>query len=228
MAKQQGPIAKLYLFAYNIVQFLGWGYCGVRFLQFMISKQGNHIGAWDHVAAGITFFQTLQELEVLHCVLRLVPSDVIQTQMQILSRLLVVWGILRPVAETRESYGVPLLLFAWCLAECTRYIYYALNLYDAIPTLLTWCRYTFFIALYPIGVTGELLVIYSGYKYVQRTGMWSWPMPNPINIGLHYDWLLIVIAASYIPFFPQLYGYMLRQRKKFVGPQPVESSKKTK
>src|SRR5689334_51237 len=102
----------------------------------MSDNNGDYKGAWDHVATIITLFQTLQAIEVLHCVIGLVPSNAFQTAMQIFSRLVLVWGILRPVPEARASLGVPLLLGAWGLAECTRYIYYALNIYDIIPKFI--------------------------------------------------------------------------------------------
>lgn len=165
----------------------------------------------------VTFFQTLQFIEVLHCVVGLVPSDPIQTAMQILSRLVVVWGILRPIEDARLSIGVPLLLTAWSVAELTRYIYYALNIYNIVPSILTWCRYTFFIVLYPMGVSGELLTIVAALPTISAKSMWAIELPNFANISFYYQHALWVIMASYIPFFPQLYFYMLKQRKKFVG-----------
>jgi very-long-chain (3R)-3-hydroxyacyl-CoA dehydratase len=121
------------------------------------------------------------------------------------------------VAETRDSAGFPLLMTAWSIAEATRYIYYALNLYDLVPHFITWCRYSFFIILYPIGVTGELLTIYASLPVIAKKGLYSLPMPNPLNASFYYHYALIGIMASYIPFFPQLYFYMLGQRKKFLG-----------
>lgn len=183
-----------------------------------VKSSGDWIkGSFDTVAFGLTFFQTLQLLEVLHCVVGLVPSDPIQTAMQIFSRLVVVWGILRPVEESRLSLGVPLLLTAWSIAEMTRYLYYALNIYDIVPSILTWCRYTFFIILYPMGVTGELLTIISALPTIYAKSLYAIKLPNFANISFYYEYALILIMLSYIPFFPQLYFYMLRQRKKFVG-----------
>lgn len=171
----------------------------MRFFNHLIANNGNYKGAWDHVSGSVTFFQTLQAIEVIHCAIGLVSSNAVQTAMQIASRLLVVWGILLPVPEAREVFGVPLLLFAWSLAESTRYIYYALNIYDVIPKFVTWCRYTFFIALYPIGVTGELWTIISSLPYVRERLLYSWPLPNFANISAHYEYVLIGIMLTYIP-----------------------------
>ena len=213
-----------------------WSYGFARYL-LHVQATGRWTGTetWNSVACCLTFFQTLQFIEVLHCVVGLVPSSAIQTAMQIFSRLVVVWGILRPVVEARDSLGFPLLMSAWSVAEATRYSFYALNLYDLVPFLLTWARYTFFILLYPVGVTGELLAIYSALRPIARSGLYSLPMPNPLNVSFHFEVALVGIILSYIPFFPQLYFYMLAQRKKVLAgagdaasKAAVEAAKKAK
>lgn len=61
------------------------------------------------------------------------------------------------------------------------------------------CRYTFFIVLYPMGVTGELLIIYAALPYVQKTGLYSVTLPNKYNFSFDYYTFLILIMISYIP-----------------------------
>lgn len=148
--------------------------------------------------------------------------------MQIASRLIVLWGILVPVHESREGVGLPMLMTAWSIAEATRYLYYALNIYDRVPHFITWCRYTFFIVLYPIGVLGELTTIVTALPHIIRRNLFAIPLPNPINISFYYDYLLYGIMLSYLPLFPQLYMYMLNQRKKFLGSKDVDQKKKAK
>jgi hypothetical protein len=33
------------------------------------------------------------------------------------------------------------MTIAWCITECIRYAYYALNLLNVGPSFLIWCRY---------------------------------------------------------------------------------------
>lgn len=61
------------------------------------------------------------------------------------------------------------------------------------------CRYTFFIVLYPMGVTGELLTIYAALPYVQKTGLYSVTLPNKYNFSFDYHTFLILTMISYIP-----------------------------
>ncbi|MEQ2224924.1 Very-long-chain (3R)-3-hydroxyacyl-CoA dehydratase 2 [Ilyodon furcidens] len=84
-------------------------------------------------------------------------------------------------------------------------------------SILNHCRYTFFIVLYPMGVSGELLTIYAALPYVQKTGLYSVTLPNKYNFSFDYYSFLILVMISYIPLFPQLYFHMIRQRKKVLG-----------
>lgn len=78
-------------------------------------------------------------------------------------------------------------------------------------------RYTTFIALYPIGVTGELLCQWAALPVIARTGAYSVAMPNAWNAIFNFYGVLIAIMLSYIPIFPQLYLHMFAQRRKVIG-----------
>ncbi|XP_054161032.1 very-long-chain (3R)-3-hydroxyacyl-CoA dehydratase hpo-8-like [Oppia nitens] len=217
MALKDTSAAKLYLFGYNLVQFFGWSYGLIIIVGHVLATGGKFTGAYDRVQLSLTIFQSLQLIEVGHCLVRLVPSNAFQTFVQIFSRLVVVWGILLPVADSRTSIGVPMLLIAWSLAEMTRYMYYALNIYDQVPYVLTWLRYTLFIVLYPLGVSGELLTMVAAIPYIRDSGLYSLSLPNFANFSFYYHYGLVAIMLGYIPFFPQLYFYMIAQRKKVLG-----------
>lgn len=78
-------------------------------------------------------------------------------------------------------------------------------------------RYTTFIALYPIGVTGELLCFYWAQMHVRESKQWSVEMPNSYNFTFSYFYFLWGVMLSYIPLFPQMYLHMFAQRKKILG-----------
>lgn len=147
----------------------------------------------------LMWFQTIQLLEVLHCLLGLVKSSAFQTFMQILSRIIIVWVALVPYPETRETIGLNMILWAWPLAETTRYLYYALNLLKLNLYAVTWARYTFFIVLYPLGVSGELLILHKLYYMVKRTGAYTYSLPNSLNISFFSDYAIIFLVLSYVP-----------------------------
>ena len=60
-------------------------------------------------------------------------------------------------------------------------------------------RYTLFIVLYPMGVTGELLTIYAALPFVRQAGLYSISLPNKYNFSFDYHAFLILIMISYIP-----------------------------
>ncbi|MCJ8732477.1 hypothetical protein PDJAM_G00211770 [Pangasius djambal] len=123
--------------------------------------------------------------------------------------------ILHCAVQSEDS--VLLFVVAWTITEIIRYSFYTFSLLNHLPYLIKWARYTFFIVLYPMGVTGELLTIYAALPYVQKTGLYSVTLPNKYNFSFDYYTFLILTMVSYIPLFPQLYFHMLRQRKKVLG-----------
>lgn len=60
-------------------------------------------------------------------------------------------------------------------------------------------RYTLFIFLYPIGITGELICIYYSLDFVKQKKMWTYSMPNALNVTFDYQYALILVMLSYIP-----------------------------
>lgn len=109
------------------------------------------------------------------------------TLMQVLSRLLLVWGVnyLFPEIHTHGSYTT--MIIAWCIAELVRYSFYAFNLKNgSVPAIISWARYNFFLVLYPLGVSSELMMIYQS-------------LPFATNIHTAYYYFLIAAALTYAP-----------------------------
>jgi very-long-chain (3R)-3-hydroxyacyl-CoA dehydratase len=60
-------------------------------------------------------------------------------------------------------------------------------------------RYTAFIALYVIGVTGEQLCCFAALPYYREKRPFSIPLPNVANVTFDSYWFLIVVMLNYIP-----------------------------
>ncbi|XP_053205609.1 very-long-chain (3R)-3-hydroxyacyl-CoA dehydratase hpo-8-like [Panonychus citri] len=217
-------IVKLYLILYNVAQFIGWGMVLYGLVNGVTNGSSNK-KLYQEVRLPLLFFQTLQLIEVIHAAIKLVPSSPVTTFLQIISRIVVCWCIVEPIPQTRSSIGLKLILGAWGLAETTRYLYYALNIISLVPGILTWCRYSFFLVLYPTGVSGELLLMYAALPYIKKQELLFYKLPNPLNISFYSDYAVMAFMASYIPFFPKLYFYMVAQRNKTLSKS--SSSKKS-
>jgi len=210
------PIVKAYLFAYNAFETIGWSSLLIQLFKYYTSS-GTDVSLYDTVKWPLIIFQNAAVLEILHAATGIVPSNPVVTLQQVFSRVMVVCGVTMPTIAARNTVGLPLALLAWCITEIIRYSYYALNLVNAVPHFLVWLRYTTFIALYPIGVTGELLCLYAAQNEINKTGLWTIELPNSYNFSFHYRHFLLLVMLLYIPFFPQLYLHMFSQRKKILG-----------
>lgn len=65
--------------------------------------------------------------------------------------------------------------------------------------MFTFYRYTFFYILYPVGVSGELLVYWTSLGYVGRTKMWSLELPNKLNFSISLWTGILLVMLVYIP-----------------------------
>jgi very-long-chain (3R)-3-hydroxyacyl-CoA dehydratase len=188
---------KYYLAAYNFAAFSFWAAYLVCFCAsgFAINTTGLLL---------LNIAQGLALLEILHAAMKWVKSPVLSTAAQIFSRILVVVLINvfiheGPLSALAEA-GLRMVTIAWGITELVRYSFYFLSLFDIQPYPLVWMRYSFFIILYPLGVTGEWMIIIS-------------PLVASHFAFSAYEVFVVFLAVSYLYYFPVLYKYMWKQRK---------------
>ncbi|CAG9863277.1 unnamed protein product [Phyllotreta striolata] len=204
-----------YLIAYNGLQTLGWSYLFFQLISHYLFTTSESL--YEEVKWTVIVFQNAAVLEVIHAATRIVRSNPLLTAFQVASRVIVVCGILIATKSPRDSLGLPLALLAWSVTEIIRYSMYALSLLGQAPYFLTWLRYSTFIVLYPIGITGELLCIYAAQQEVGENKLYTISMPNRLNFIFNYQHVLVFLMLLYIPLFPQLYLHMFGQRKKVLN-----------
>jgi very-long-chain (3R)-3-hydroxyacyl-CoA dehydratase len=193
---------KCYLAAYNLVAFVFWAlYLGAYVY--------NHMQLSPVNLSLLNIAQFMALLEILHAVLKWVKSPIGSTIAQVSSRILVVvlinvwmykyWmdGVAVPGLTLT---GITIVSFAWSITELVRYSFYFLSLFKIELRPLLWARYTFFIILYPLGVTGEWLILI----YPLLKNGWSFNITTAA---------LALLFLTYAYYFPVLYGYMWKQRK---------------
>ncbi|KAB0798166.1 hypothetical protein PPYR_09159 [Photinus pyralis] len=207
--------SSVYLFFYNLIETVGWSYIlYLLVIHFTFATDGS---LYESIKTPLFIFQNAAVLEIFHAVFRLVPSSPSVTIQQVFSRVMLVCGVLMLSRDAQLGIGLPLILAAWSVTEIIRYGYYTLNLVNAVPQFLLWLRYTLFIGLYPLGVTGELLCIYAACMEFRRNNYGVVTLPNYLNVTFNYPYLLMFLMALYIPLFPPLYMHMFGQRKKVLG-----------
>lgn len=190
-----------WLIGFNAITLAAWAvFIGIALRDGMQLTERSSIALL--VAQGLAVF------EIMNSVLGLAGSNWLLTTLQVSSRLLVM-GILVLMAGScpctgTEHWGYPLITVAWGITEVVRALHYLAGLYGRDWKLVNRLRYSLFLVLYPLGVTGEFLILY---------GFWKWR-------GGTFDLVaaaLAIIGLAYLVFFPKLFGHMLAQRKKKLG-----------
>ncbi|UJR14236.1 hypothetical protein I4U23_001226 [Adineta vaga] len=230
--RKQSPsqLSTLYLVIYNGLLTIGWTLILLETIKRVLSYNSFHdlsecYGLWNSIEIPLKICQTAAFLEVFHAMFGLVRSNPMIVLIQIISRVFLVWGVANYIPHAQHTVGILLAVTAWSITEIIRYGYYALNLFHISPQLLTWCRYTFFIVLYPLGVTGELVTIVKAMRTIypeKIRNQYSILLPNKMNFGFDYFYFLAVVVLAYL-YFPTMYKHMFAQRKKTLNPS---SSKK--
>eukprot|EP00759_Apiculatamorpha_spiralis_P012915 PhF_6_TR19766/c0_g1_i1/m.28823/K10703/PHS1, PAS2; very-long-chain (3R)-3-hydroxyacyl-CoA dehydratase len=206
-----------YLFLYNVVMIAGWGYILAQ-VALNYSNGNPATKVYGAIIQPLTYFQTAAFIEILHAAIGLVPSPVVTTFIQVMSRVAVVWGTLHIGSKnTNESFAVTTLCVAWCLAELIRYSFYAFEVVSkgSCPTVLRVARYSGFLVLYPLGISSEIACWYNSLDYVARKKLFTVAMPNAWNFGFdYYLFIIFLLVVCYPPGSYIMYTYMLSQRKK--------------
>lgn len=221
MAEVQPAHPKRWLIAYNSVSASLWS-----IVLFNTAFLGSLLGQpflFDKTHLILTVVQSFAVVEIYNSVTGVVKSPVFTTVSQVLSRLLIVIGIMQVLPNSPANYHWVYisLTLSWAITEVVRYSYYAANLRDAnsVSYWLTWMRYSFFYVLYPTGVASEVAMIYLSLDEAANV------------VGFWYKWLLVAILFTYPPGLYTLYTYMIKQRKKVLGKKPLTektpSEKKT-
>ncbi|NXD84949.1 HACD2 dehydratase, partial [Halcyon senegalensis] len=215
--KGPGALATAYLVIYNVVMTAGWLVIAVGLVRAYLAK-GSYHSLYYSIEKPLKFFQTGALLEEYLLTAKylpgIVPSSVVLTAFQVMSRVFLTWAVTHSVKEVQTEDSVLLFVVAWTITEIIRYSFYTFSLLNHLPYLIKWARYTLFIVLYPMGVSGELLTIYAALPFVRQSGLYSISLPNKYNFSFDYYTFLILVMISYIPIFPQLYFHMLHQRRK--------------
>ncbi len=187
-----------WLIAFNVLTLVAWTvffvYTLLRGLEF--DEKGLLL---------LTIAQSFAVFEIFNAIIRIAGANWLLTSMQVFSRLLIVfllnWIPAETILELNYYSGFAMVAVAWSITEITRALYYLTDLFNTPVKAVTFSRYTFFIFLYPMGVIGEFMVMFT---------FWEWRQFefNVINSAV------ALIAVSYFIFFPKLYGHMWKQRKK--------------
>lgn len=243
-----------YLLGYSAYQAVGWSKAFAAVLSNLQTMSSAPL--WATAGPHVTYFQNLALLEVVHAALGLTSSNAAMTFLQVFSRIALV-AVLNefPGNFSENPWCIRAMLFAWCLTEVVRYSFYAVNqVKDLLTTVkglmiatkmakgdklgeakepfkapfpLVWLRYSLFVVLYPLGVSGEIGSMFQALTNVITMG----PSKQASSVGnLVLDYCLrpglgsfawtgaaVTVLIVYILGLPPLYNMMLAARRKTLG-----------
>jgi very-long-chain (3R)-3-hydroxyacyl-CoA dehydratase len=156
----------------------------------------------------LVIVQGLAFLDVFHSAFRFVKASVSMVLAQYLARmfisgLLFIANYQWPIADTQAvQIGTGLIFLAWPASEVIRHAYYLKIPHPFWHQKITFLRYSAFLVLYPLGVTAESLLMGQVGIFAYSAGGYTWM------------WIIVFAFVCYILFFPKLYLYLYRQRKK--------------
>lgn len=221
-------VKDIYLLAYNAGMCLGWGTILVKTVK-TIAEGGSAASVYPQIAQLLCVAQTGAVAEIVHAAMGLVRSPVGTTFLQVLSRLIVLYGACR-IGDT-DATKSPLfvqMLIAWCLSEIIRYSFYGANIVKAKIAPLTWLRYSAFMVLYPVGIIGEIGCLYKALPYIKEHKPWTVELPNRINFTFSwYNCVWFILLGIYPYGSYVMYSYMLAQRRKTLAKAAAEAAKKS-
>lgn len=208
-------IMKTYLLAYNFVQLFISILTIMAALKFFTGAGGDQ-SIWQLVGPTCALSQGLMVLEIVHPMLNMVRASVGSTAVQVFSRILVASILnMTDISKNKDDwYGTffpACLIIAWTVTEIIRYSFFGLNMLNIELWPLKWCRYTFFIILYPLGVTGELGTIALAFNKIleYKGGNYFIESLKFVATYLGGYYTICFLYACGLPF---LYLHMIAQR----------------
>uniref|UniRef100_A0A8C6I2N1 Very-long-chain (3R)-3-hydroxyacyl-CoA dehydratase n=1 Tax=Mus spicilegus TaxID=10103 RepID=A0A8C6I2N1_MUSSI len=101
--RRLGLLATAWLTFYNIAMTAGWLVLAIAMVRFYMEK-GTHRGLYKSIQKTLKFFQTFALLEVVHCLIGIVPTSVLVTGVQVSSRIFMVWLITHSIKPIQFFY----------------------------------------------------------------------------------------------------------------------------
>ena len=192
---------KGWLISFNVITLLAW-------VLFLIHALVHGLKFNSQSLLLLNIAQGLAIFEILNAVIGIAGANWLLTTMQVGSRLLILVLVNWLPAERFMEIdlydsvtGLALISVAWGITEIIRALYYLTGVVGKEIRGITWCRYSFFIVLYPMGVLGEFLIMFIFWEFRHFEF-------EVFNVSL------TLVALSYFVFFPKLYMHMFKQRKK--------------
>uniref|UniRef100_A0A803LCN8 Very-long-chain (3R)-3-hydroxyacyl-CoA dehydratase n=1 Tax=Chenopodium quinoa TaxID=63459 RepID=A0A803LCN8_CHEQI len=186
-------LSNLYLFTYNFAQTIGWA---VALIQILIGFSSTKSFNGAFASSGQ--------------IICIVPSGVLLPLMQWGGRSHYLLAIAGKIVELQTSPSIFITFVAWSISEIIRYSNYALSCIGDCPYWSIYVRYTVFIPLYPVGVAGEMWLMYQALTYIKEKDLYK---DFFSVLPFSYHTFVQVVLLCYPLLWMKLYLHLLKQRR---------------
>ncbi|XP_060804456.1 very-long-chain (3R)-3-hydroxyacyl-CoA dehydratase isoform X2 [Amyelois transitella] len=210
---------KVYLILYNLFQTIGFVYV-LSVMSVRYSKLGydSVIDTYEHVGSAMKFLHLMQILEILHPIFGYTKGGPFVPFAQLIGRIFVLFVMIECEPRMQAKPVVFYLFVVWSTIEIVRHLFYFTQLLNKEYPLLTWIRYTAWIPLYPMGISGEAYVMITNIQHFQETQIFNVSMPNdwnfiynmPTHLRIHSS---ILVGPGLLFLMTHMYK-MMRKRQR--------------
>ncbi|CAJ1056625.1 very-long-chain (3R)-3-hydroxyacyl-CoA dehydratase [Xyrichtys novacula] len=205
----------VYLFVYNLVQFLGFSWIFVNMtVRLFIFGQDSLYDTFHTISDVMFFCQILAAAEVINAAFGVVRTGVIPTVIQVVGRNFVLFIIIGSLEEMHNQPVVFFVFYLWSSIEIFRYPFYMLGCFNTEWKTLTWLRYTIWIPLYPLGVLAEAVAVVQSIPIFDETKLLSIPLPKALGTSISFSsFLYIYLVLMFLGLLIN-FRHLYKQRKK--------------
>jgi len=221
-------LKKIYLFIYNLWQFIGFLYIVTTLtIRYMKDGEESFPGAYESIHNALKFCQLMQILEIFHPLFGYTKGGIMEPIVQVGGRFIVLFCLIEAEPRIQTKPAIFYLVMSWSAVELFRYPYYMARVYNKDIGIITWLRYTLWIPLYPLGFICEGVIILRNIPYFEETEKFSVALPNQWNFSFHYPTLMrIYLLFFFLPAIYSMMAHMQRQRRRKIGPFVTKSENK--
>lgn len=209
-----------YLIFYNLLKLIGWTLFFIKVTNGLIkSKSLKEIYGETFYILG--FIQYASIIEIFHTIYKLIKAVLCIVMVENLGRIAIVATL--QFSENSISNGYLLIYFGWSIIEIIRHffdltvLFRGINKNFEIPYILKWLRYSLFIALYPIGIYGEIITVWNA----------RYDFNNYNLLFIPLSFILFPLFALYFICLVLLYVYLFKVRNNALKKLGIKKSDKT-
>ena len=201
-------IKRIYLFLYNLFQFVGFIYVlvvlSIRFakegagrylkpsfslelkkLTFFYHFLDSTHGSYKTLGIVIKLLYLTQIQEVVYYAVDSTRKGSLFLLLHLAFRHFIVFVMIDSEPRIQTQLVVFNLLLIYTLMELIKYPYYMLRSFNVSIGFLTWIRCTTCLLLYPLSFLCEGVIMFKNLAYFEETERYSLYLPNQLNFSFH-------------------------------------------